>query len=367
MPYKIVKNEQGEYCVYKRNPEGMPVGDSLGCHASEAEAQAQMRALYAREQMQGDYLLVENYVTVKPGEPYRLLPYGMLVKNGKRREINQELAGKFRLPHFKPPIKLGSHADDAPAGGHIVGLEIRADGLYAIPETTERGRRAMDEGSYRYHSPEIYWGDIEHPETGDKMPGPFIVGDAWLHTPHLGEAAALYTVTPIGDDEMDTIQLPASLFDRLMARFFPEREDEPMPEPMPDPDIQANVEKLTALERERDEYRTKLEMLEAEAAKRERLQTLTAELPEAVDKAGIEHLAGMEKDAAEWVISQFKALAEQIKESNLVGNPGNPGTDDNLTAKLDAEVQKLMTERKMAYHEAIGELARTKPELFVTE
>ena len=109
--------------------------------------------------------LLDNYVATKAGQAYRLFPFGKIVKNGKTREITPETASQFRLPHFKPAIKLGSHDDPTPAGGFIVALEVRDDGLYAIPEWNEVGDKAMQDGAYRYHSPEIIWGDgaIENP------------------------------------------------------------------------------------------------------------------------------------------------------------------------------------------------------------
>ena len=153
--------------------------------------------------MPSEYVyLPEEYVSVSLGEPFRLLPFGKLVKGGKVREITAELANRFRLPHFKPPIKLGSHKDETPAGGFIVGLEVRNDGLYGIPQVTEKGQKAFDEGDYRYHSPEIIWegNGYEDPQTGETIEGPLIVGDALLHTPHLGERAAMYSFEPINQE-----------------------------------------------------------------------------------------------------------------------------------------------------------------------
>ena len=48
MPYKIVKNDS-EYCVWKHDDAGKPIGKTLGCHKTEKEAAKQMAALYAAE------------------------------------------------------------------------------------------------------------------------------------------------------------------------------------------------------------------------------------------------------------------------------------------------------------------------------
>lgn len=46
MPWQVVE-VNGEYCVYKLDADGNPEGEPLGCHATEAEADAQLHALYA--------------------------------------------------------------------------------------------------------------------------------------------------------------------------------------------------------------------------------------------------------------------------------------------------------------------------------
>jgi hypothetical protein len=48
MPWKVFKNGE-QYCVYNINTEGERIGESLGCHERESDAEAQVRALYARE------------------------------------------------------------------------------------------------------------------------------------------------------------------------------------------------------------------------------------------------------------------------------------------------------------------------------
>ena len=44
MPYRIVKDDE-QYCVQKTTGDK----DTMGCHATEDEALAQMRALYAAD------------------------------------------------------------------------------------------------------------------------------------------------------------------------------------------------------------------------------------------------------------------------------------------------------------------------------
>lgn len=55
MPWLIRKNDN-EYCVYKRNDDGDPMGSPLGCHDSHVSAYDQLKALHANAD--GDYMLV---------------------------------------------------------------------------------------------------------------------------------------------------------------------------------------------------------------------------------------------------------------------------------------------------------------------
>ena len=48
MPWMIVQTDD-EWCIYKKDTENKPIGDSLGCHPTQGEAQAQIAALYANE------------------------------------------------------------------------------------------------------------------------------------------------------------------------------------------------------------------------------------------------------------------------------------------------------------------------------
>ena len=53
MPWMIVEND-AQYCVYKKDEEDQPTGESLGCHETRDDAEAQLAALYASEEDTGD-------------------------------------------------------------------------------------------------------------------------------------------------------------------------------------------------------------------------------------------------------------------------------------------------------------------------
>ncbi len=317
-----------------------------------------------------EYELPTEYVNTTPGDPIRLFRFGPLFKGGKMRELTRALLEKFKLPHYKPPIKLGAHDDDAPAGGHITGLEIREDGLYGLTEYTPQGIQAIEAGNYRYHSPEVIWdGALENPDTGESIPGPLIVGTALLHTPHLGESAALYGIEPHydgGADMTDTVQVPASFLDRLMARFDSGQEPDPEPEPAPVAGVE--VEQFAALEAERDEMAAKIATMEAEQAKAGRIAHFAAELNDTVleDDADIhELLAGVGEEAAEALLTKFKALSAQIVESNLTGDVGSAGDPDtNPHDALNAAIQAKVKEAGVAYQDAFAMVRDEQPDLF---
>jgi len=356
-----------------------------------------------------DYL-IENFVNTKPGEPYRLFPFGALYKNGVKRDITPEYAAQFKLPHFKPAIKLGSHEDATPAGGHIVGLEVRADGLYAITEMNDKGAGALQEGAYRYHSPEVVWGDgYEDPTTGQTISGPLIVGDALLHTPHLGESAALYTWARKPSDKL-SVDVGIDLFQgagmaeqimallnqiaagiqQLLGQNQPEKPEGNNPPPPgngnpPPPPPGANMTTTTQAETfSADEFKALkaaneqlTATLKAENDRREkatRVEKFGAAIKDtkvANQKDVAELLAGLPDETANAIVTQFKALSEQIKGASLfvengTSAKGQNGSDSrNAARNLDIAVKAKMSEKKIDNYNAALELVRAEqPELY---
>jgi len=60
MPWTIKKRDD-EYCVYKKDADGNPTGDALGCHPTRSEAEKQIAALEANveEMVQRSYVIAE--------------------------------------------------------------------------------------------------------------------------------------------------------------------------------------------------------------------------------------------------------------------------------------------------------------------
>lgn len=310
--------------------------------------------------------LKDDFVTTKTGTAYRLFPFGKLVKNGKVRVITPDLASQFKLPHFKPAIKLGSHDEPTPAGGHIIGLEVRDDGLYAVPEWNEAGEKALADGAYRYHSPEVIWNDgaLENPETGAAINGPLVLGDALLHMPHLGEAAALYGIEPLSIKEKtmeENFEVPSplkGLWDKFVASLTPAKVEPEKVEVIPDD--------YAAAKQERDELKAKIETQEKDAARRSLVEKFDAELKDTkADPSLAELLADVPGETAEAIMRQFKALSEQINESALTTEKGTEGTAaQDPKAEFNAAVLALSAEKHITYNAAFEEAKNTHADLF---
>jgi phage I-like protein len=312
--------------------------------------------------------LLDNYVATRTGQAYRLFPFGVIFKNGKRREITPELASQFKLPHFRPPVKLGSHNDETPAGGHIVALEVREDGLYVVPEWNEAGDKAMQDGAYRYHSPEVIWDDgaIENPTDGSMINGPLVLGDALLHTPHLGEATALYSIEPTSTEEIkmnENVTIPQSLWDKFIAPLFAK-----------EPEVKEIVKEVepedyAATKIERDELKAKIAEQETAVARGARVEKFTADLKETkADPALADLLADLPEEKAEAIMRQFKALSAQVDETALTEEKGSDGASglatDDPQAAFNAAVLSISQEKGIYYHVAFEQVKKDQPDLF---
>lgn len=325
--------------------------------------------------------LYDEFVSTKPGDPYRLFPFGKVVKGGRTRNITPAYAKRFRLPHFLPPIKLGSHEEVTPAGGHIISLSVRGDGncvlcdvgmckehgLWAQPEWNEKGNQAVIDGAYRYQSPEVIWDDggLEDPKNGTAINGPLILGDALIHTPHLGDSAALYSIEPTKESNMteEMVTLPKGIWDKFFAPLFtkPAERIEVIKEVVP--------EDYEAAKTQRDEYKAKIEAQEAALLKSGRVEKFTAELKETkADVTLADMLADLPDDKAEQVMSQFRALSAQIKESELMGEKGTEGgnTEADPKASFNTIVLSIVKEKGINYNAAFEQAKAAHADLFKT-
>ena len=319
--------------------------------------------------------MLDDFVATRTGEPYRLFPFGNFIKGGEKHSITPETAAQFKLPDFKPPIKLGSHEDETAAGGWIVGLEVRVDGLYAVPEWTPAGEKVLADGSFRYQSPEVIWeGEaIEDVKTGGWISGPMILGDALLHTPHLGEQAALFT-KEIGEKPMseNVVSVPSDLWAKILG-ILPWAHKDPEPEPIK---VQETEEYKLAI-KERDEAKAKADAFEAETARKGEIATLVAQLQDKakfgmvyVELKGAEEaatmMAGMSPEQREWCMRNFSALALQAQKTKLELEIGVTGGAEGTPAEqFNGLVEARMKEKGVAYLAAYEMVKSENTDLFV--
>lgn len=311
-----------------------------------------------------------EFVTLMPGEAIRLFPFGDVVKDGVTRTITPEYARTFKLPHWDPAVKLGSHKDETPAGAFINKLDVRDDGLYGLIDVTDKGAKAIAEGDYRYQSPEVIWEDgfIEDSK-GGKIQGPLIVGHALLHNPHLGERAALFQ-SKVQSEPMEknmtnqkaVLEVPDSFWDKLGAMVKRDPKPEGDPEPKPD--------EFAAVTKERDDLKSEVEDMKAKDAKKEQMAAIKAEFD--TDKFGFsfielgkteeatDMLARMDEDVRDWVLTNFKAMSSQIKESGLFDEKGHDLESDGSPAQaFNAVVKAIEIEKDITYLKAL-EIAKVQ-------
>jgi len=186
-------------------------------------------------------------------------------------------------------------------------------------------------------------------------------------------------------DESGNVSVPASLFQRFLDRLFPSHE--PVAggtvevgqlaaavstlAPTGDPD------QYQAVLSDRDQLKARIEQMEAEKLVAEertklvsQLQTVEqfgaswVELSKAEEAAGV--LMGMNEEQRSWVLRNFSALSQQIKESNLTGEIGSAGDGMPVDSRkaLDLAIAAKAKTEGITYLEAVDRLTVEKPELF---
>lgn len=244
-------------------------------------------------------------------------------------------------------------------------LEVRDDGLYAVPEMNDKGAQALQDGAYRYHSPEIIWeGGLEDPGTGSVINAPLIVGDALLHTPHLGEAAAMYSVEEITQENNmngENFTVPLSFFDKYIAPLLSK------PAEVKEVVKVVEPEDYSTTKAELEQYKAQVEQQKAEALKKERVEKFDAELKETkADPTLAELLAEMPEEKAALVMKQFVALSNQINESALTQEKGSTaeGATGDPQAQFNAVVLAIATDKNINYVAAFEQAKVTHADLF---
>jgi phage I-like protein len=270
---------------------------------------------------------------------FRIFPVGTFSRLGRTVELTREkLANMVRnfkngLPGFRVPIKR-THDDTTGKFGDVVDLELRADGLYARPEWLPSGEQMLVEGSFQYLSPEVLWGPTDY--DGQDGVTDLLMGIAVLNDPFFPEAALYCASDDAGEDyqgkEDDTVnekQLKNAFTAWIQDLFGPQNQGGRGPQSEA---FQAMAARAEEAEREAAALRAQAAQAEAERRHQARVERFGAalEVERYAALAGVpELLAAVEDDElAGQLAEQFRALAAQIRESELFGEIGQPTPHD---------------------------------------
>ena len=100
----------------------------------------------------------------KPGQPFRVMPLGEFKRGNRTLTITKDDLAQMAAnydggkPRWKIPLYFGHPTDanpDPPKGGNVKRLVVKDDGLYAEPEYTPEGERAIADGAYQFVSPGV--------------------------------------------------------------------------------------------------------------------------------------------------------------------------------------------------------------------
>jgi len=90
------------------------------------------------------------------------------------KEIIRQMAENFKnnIPHYPPPVNI-AHNDELGGYGIVKDLEARNDGLYALLELTEEGKKLLEEQKFRFVSSE-FTSEYQDKKSGKKVGSVFL-------------------------------------------------------------------------------------------------------------------------------------------------------------------------------------------------
>lgn len=125
MPW-VIRKRDNEWCVYKRGPDGEPTGDTLGCHETRDEAEAQIRALHAnvhegrsvaeaKQSMVVQSVIISKTVAKSKKEAVKKVPDGFKTSDieeteqswrFRQRDPDDFMPNSFRTKQIAPGVTL---------------------------------------------------------------------------------------------------------------------------------------------------------------------------------------------------------------------------------------------------------------------
>ena len=87
MPFTIKKNNKGKFCVHKKDADGNPMGDSLGCHKVKKDATAQIGAIESELKRKGKKSSEVNFLSY-PGDFADLAAFDLYLSSSHPSDEN---------------------------------------------------------------------------------------------------------------------------------------------------------------------------------------------------------------------------------------------------------------------------------------
>ena len=147
------------------------------------------------------------------GKPFKVMPLGTYKRGARTLTLTPErlkaMAENYAAgrPRWKIPIYFGHPTDampDPPKVGNITKLDYRdGEGLFAVPEYTPDGEKAVADGAYQFVSPGVLW-DLAGGEYVDEQGGKFnnvIDHIALTNKPYFGAQTQLFSALALEDEE----------------------------------------------------------------------------------------------------------------------------------------------------------------------
>lgn len=172
------------------------------------------------------------------------------------------------------------------------------------------------------------------------------------------------------------VQVDKKVWDGLLGLF---KKSEPDPKPT-EPEIKP--EQFTAVEKERDEYKSQIETMEAKATEAELFTAIRGEFEADKEKKekdrfgaafqgigkedeNVKMLASMTAEQRKWVTTQLGAFSAQIDESKLLDELGEDADliSDNPIEAYSAKIQAHQDKHKTTYQEAMNAVNIESPAL----
>jgi hypothetical protein len=295
--------------------------------------------------------LVERFELPDPGGWLRLLPVGTFARFGRELTVTPEMVREMQenfghVPETGVPVTR-AHDDAAGKVGDLVEVHARPDGLWGRIRWSATGLRLLAEGAFRYLSPEILWGPVDY---DGRTVRNVLAGLSLVNRPFFGQQVSLFRLqagAPPEEDQQyqqkegdcmdDTVEVPCSFFERLMARLWPQGE----------------------------EARARLRELEARRALVERFGALeTAGLGQGwADR--LVRVAEFDEELADEIAARFRALLAQNAQGALFAEIGATGGQAaGPVERFNAAIKAAMHTYGLDYVAAGQKIAAEQPELY---